>query len=339
MLTRLRLIPTVLLLLVASAALGHADPTVLSQAASNPSTQGYYTWASCADASGDPINTGYDNFSPTTASYVTAVQWRGNYVAYPSVPNDNPVGPDTTAFTISFLADDNGSPGDVLATSTVNNSDCNPQSLGTLGDFVYVGGGSTYTITYYSYRAVLPTPFAVAAGQKYWISIVGILNSNTVAWSWYSSGGSTDGSSLQDLHDGNAPVSRQYNRNFTLEGVPSAFLAGDVPLNNGVYYLGFPDGNYFGYYSYLSDPRYLYHFDLGYEYVFDANDSKSGVYLYDFKSKGFFYTSPSFPFPYLYDFSLNTTLYYYPDPDNAGHYNTNGTRYFYDFATGKIITK
>ena len=99
------------------------------------------------------------------------------------------------------------------------------------------------------------------------------------------------------------------------------------------------DGNYFGYYSFLSDSAYIYHFDLGYEYVLDANDGNDGVYLYDFASSTFFYTSPTFPFPYLYDFTLNKVLYYYPDPNNPGHYNTNGVRYFYDFGTGQIITK
>ena len=117
------------------------------------------------------------------------------------------------------------------------------------------------------------------------------------------------------------------------------FFTGEVPLSGGVYYLAFPSGNYFGYYSYLTDPAYIYHFDLGYEYVFDAADNKSGVYLYDFASNDFFYTSPGFPFPYLYDFSLNSVLYYYPDPNNAGHYNTNSIRYFYDFNTGAIISK
>ena len=73
--------------------------------------------------------------------------------------------------------------------------------------------------------------------------------------------------------------------------------------------------------------------------MFDAADGKSGVYFYDFASSTFFYTSPTFPFPYLYDFTLGTVLYYYPDTNNAGHYNTNGIRYFYDFATGTIITK
>ena len=118
-----------------------------------------------------------------------------------------------------------------------------------------------------------------------------------------------------------------------------AFFAGETPVGNGVYFLAFPGGNYFGFYSFLSEPGYLYHFDLGYEYVIDANDGQSGIYLYDFKSKDFFYTSPGFPFPYLYDFGLQSIVYYYPDPNNAGHYNTDGVRYFYVFSNGQTITK
>jgi hypothetical protein len=116
-----------------------------------------------------------------------------------------------------------------------------------------------------------------------------------------------------------------------------AFFTGEVSLGNGVYYLQFPNGNVFGYYSYLTDPHWIYHFDMGFEYWFDANDGHSGIFFYDFASNHFFYTSPSFPFPYLYDFSLNTVLYYFPDPNRPGHYTTN-PRYFYNFATGQIIT-
>ena len=72
--------------------------------------------------------------------------------------------------------------------------------------------------------------------------------------------------------------------------------------------------------------------------MFDAADGKSGVYLYDFASQSFFYTSPTFPFPYLYDFTLKSVLYYYPNTASAGHYTSN-PRYFFNFATGKIITK
>jgi len=108
-------------------------------------------------------------------------------------------------------------------------------------------------------------------------------------------------------------------------------------LVNSVYYLQFPNGTPFGYYAYLTDQHFIYHFDMGYEYWFDANDGHNGIFFYDFMSNHFFYTSPSFPFPYLYDFSLNTVLYYFPDPNNPGHYTSN-PRYFYNFATGQIIT-
>ena len=118
-----------------------------------------------------------------------------------------------------------------------------------------------------------------------------------------------------------------------------AFFAGQADLGNGVYYLSFADSTYFGYYSFLADPNYIYHFDLGYEYVFDANDGKAGVYLYDFASSDYFYTSPTFPFPYLYDFGLDSVVYYYPDPNNPGHYNTDGYRFFYVFNTGQIVVK
>ncbi len=122
--------------------------------------------------------------------------------------------------------------------------------------------------------------------------------------------------------------------------VPSSlpsFFNGAVPLSGGFYYLAFANGNLFGYYN-LDFYPYLYHSDLGFEYVIDANDGKSGVYLYDFASKTFFYTSPSYPFPYLYDFTLKTVLYYFPDTGRPGHYTSN-PRYFYNFATQEVITK
>ena len=116
------------------------------------------------------------------------------------------------------------------------------------------------------------------------------------------------------------------------------FFTGQESFGNGFYYLRFPIGNYFGYYGFLDDPDYLYHTDLGYEYVLDADDGRNGVYLYDFASNGFFYTNPVFPFPYLYDFNLQAVLYYFPDMNNPGRFASN-PRYFYNFATGQIIAK
>ena len=146
----------------------------------------------------------------------------------------------------------------------------------------------------------------------------------------------SDGSFYGTTQDGGAYGAGTIFR-LTVTAHP-AFFTGQTPVGNGVYYLAFPDGSPFGFYSFLDEVNYLFHFDLGYEYVFDANDGQDGVYLYDFASRSFFYTSPTFPFPYLYDFKLGTVLYYYPDTNNLGRYTSN-PRAFYNFATGQIITK
>lgn len=145
----------------------------------------------------------------------------------------------------------------------------------------------------------------------------------------------TGASSSGSLGQGGA-VGDQSNINFTGAPDPS-FFAGAVSLGSGVEYLSFPNGNVFGYYTNASFP-WIYHFDMGYMYYFDAHDGKGGADFYDATSGHFFYTSPAYPFPYLYDFTLKAVLYYYPDPNNAGRYTTN-PRYFYNTATQQIITQ
>jgi plastocyanin len=115
-----------------------------------------------------------------------------------------------------------------------------------------------------------------------------------------------------------------------------AFFTGETALGGSWYYLQFANGTPFGFYSYLADPHFIYHIDLGFEYLLDANDANHGIYFYDFASSAFFYTSPSL-FPDLYDFSLTAWLYYLPDANNPGRY-THNPRWFFNFATGQWIT-
>jgi hypothetical protein len=122
---------------------------------------------------------------------------------------------------------------------------------------------------------------------------------------------------------------------YDLFGHP-AFFSGETALGGGWYYLQFANGTPFGFYSYLSDQHFIYHVDLGFEYLFDANDANHGIFFYDFASNSFFYTSPS-TFPFLYDFSLNAWLYYLPDVANPGRY-THNPRWFFNFATGHWLT-
>jgi uncharacterized protein (TIGR03437 family) len=112
-----------------------------------------------------------------------------------------------------------------------------------------------------------------------------------------------------------------------------AFFTGEVNLGSGVYYLQFPDNNLFGYYNFVTGAIY-YHYDMGYEAFIPG--SAADIYLFDFASGHWFYTSSTL-FPYLYDFTLKAWLYYLPDTKNPGHYTSN-PRYFSNLTTGKILT-
>jgi hypothetical protein len=118
----------------------------------------------------------------------------------------------------------------------------------------------------------------------------------------------------------------------TFTAVP-AFFTGQVSVGSGVEYLQFPNSTVFGYYT-LVATSILYHYDMGYEAFIPG--SASDVYLYDFTSGHWWYSSNT-SFPYLYDFTLNAWLYYFPDTKNSGHYSTN-PRSFSNLTTGQIFT-
>ncbi len=113
-----------------------------------------------------------------------------------------------------------------------------------------------------------------------------------------------------------------------------AFFSGEAALGNNIYYLAFPNGNVFGYYSTAYYP-YLYHFDAGFSYFVDGGNASA--YLYDFTSGSWWYTGAAL-WPYVYDFSLNSWLYYFPDATDATRY-TRSPRYFYNFTTRSVITR
>jgi uncharacterized repeat protein (TIGR03803 family) len=125
-----------------------------------------------------------------------------------------------------------------------------------------------------------------------------------------------------------------------VSGVTPAFFAGEAFLGNGTYYLSFPNGTLFGYYGFLTGSpitpnAWVYHVDLGYEYLLEGTPPGS-IYVWDFSSQHWWYTSASL-FPYLYDFTLNSFIYYFPDTKTPGHYTAN-PRYFSNLTTGKIFT-
>jgi uncharacterized repeat protein (TIGR01451 family) len=119
----------------------------------------------------------------------------------------------------------------------------------------------------------------------------------------------------------------------TIAAPGMAFFAGSVNGGGGTQYLQFPNGKVFGYYAFLSS-NWMFHVDLGYEYVIPGNGPE--VYLWDLSSGEWWYTNAS-SFPYLYDFTRNAWIYYFPDTNKTGHYTTN-PRWFVNMTTGVIFT-
>jgi len=122
----------------------------------------------------------------------------------------------------------------------------------------------------------------------------------------------------------------------TLTVSPMPFFASAVSIGNPFLSMTFPGANLFGTFAYLASNQIIYHVDLGYEGIVAANDAANGVYMYDFKSGHWLYTSPS-TFPFMYDFTLKAWLYYFPAQGNTGHYSSN-PRNFVNMTTGQFFT-
>jgi SAM-dependent methyltransferase len=113
------------------------------------------------------------------------------------------------------------------------------------------------------------------------------------------------------------------------------FFNGQVKGTVDKLHLRFPNGIPFGFFANMGS-NWIYHVDLGDEYVAPGNDTANSIYMWDLKTTHWLYASPA-AFPYLYDFTLNAWLYYFPDTHNPGHYTAN-PRYFANMTTGQIFS-
>src|SRR5262249_4504837 len=83
---------------------------------------------------------------------------------------------------------------------------------------------------------------------------------------------------MASVADGGAVGASAEDSTILTASVHPAFFAGELAAGNGVYSLRFPNGNLFGYYSYLSG-GWIYHFDAGYLAV--TPGSGADAYFWD----------------------------------------------------------
>jgi hypothetical protein len=160
----------------------------------------------------------FDDFLLAGSAQVETVSWQGFWVNFDQ-PTPTPApAPDVTSWEVAFFADNAGAPGALLASQSFAAAAVTSTFLGN-GTF---SGGGTYNAAYYDYRVTLPTAFAAAAGQTYWLSILSLSPNFNPAFAWRASGdGLGDSSFQQQLGAGMSVVNAvavARDRAFILEG-------------------------------------------------------------------------------------------------------------------------
>jgi len=134
----------------------------------------------------------YDDFTSAVTTTIRTVSWQGGYCGGPLVlPLGTPQPPPVAAassFEVVFYRDDtNGRPAwysTPLYEVTFTPADAHEQFTFDSGS---TGNRCTVyppTATYYDYTAVLPTPFPVTAGTRYWLLVRAIPRTTGIVWGW-----------------------------------------------------------------------------------------------------------------------------------------------------------
>jgi len=113
-----------------------------------------------------------------------------------------------------------------------------------------------------------------------------------------------------------------------------AFFSGEIEIGTNTFYLA-KSGTAFGFYQWRTSSQ-IHHLDLGDEYVLPSQEKTPAVYLFDFKSGHWFYSSFS-QLPYLYDLTQKVWLRYLPEPGRPGRYTAHPRR-FQNMSNGLTIT-
>lgn len=169
----------------------------------NPAAGGvasYEARTSMAPTNGADATSMFDDFQPTAAASIGSVKWQGIYcVQAASAPAPAPT---ATEFVVSFHADSAGRP---VTTSTLLQARYTAtQAAQTPGGQVpnlSCGTAASTTWALYDYSVTLPTPFAAAAGTRYWVRVQAVTPSYDVFWGWRS--GSTANAQSLMLFMGN----------------------------------------------------------------------------------------------------------------------------------------
>jgi hypothetical protein len=120
------------------------------------------------------------------------VSWQGGYCSGPVTvpPGTGPLPPPAAAsssFQLAFYPDDNGRPAwfrTALYEVTLTPAEALEQFTFDSGSTADGFAWQAPTATYYDYTALLPMPFPVTAGTRYWLLVRADTGNTGIAWGW-----------------------------------------------------------------------------------------------------------------------------------------------------------
>lgn len=134
----------------------------------------------------------YDDFTSAVTTTIRTVSWQGGYCSggVTPPPGTRPQPPPTAAsssFQLAFYPDDNGRPAwfrRALSEVTLMPAEAHEQFTFDSGSTADGCAWQAPTATYYDYTAVLPMPFPVTAGTRYWLLLRADTGNTGIAWGW-----------------------------------------------------------------------------------------------------------------------------------------------------------
>lgn len=133
----------------------------------------------------------FDDFTSEVTAIIRTVSWQGGYCAgaggFPGAPPISPPAAAARSFQILFYSDVGGRPnwnGAPLYDVTVSATDAHEQFTFDTGPTTAGCNQQPWTASYYDYAAVLPTPFAVTAGTRYWLIVLADTRGTRTTWGW-----------------------------------------------------------------------------------------------------------------------------------------------------------
>jgi len=168
-------------------------------------------WTSHIDTSVTGFRTN-DNFSLSAPASINQASWLGIYVNSADLTDASP---NTNDWVIRFQADNAGTPGSVLLSSTQTAAQVATQVLGN-------GLYNNNPVTIYEFTALFPASFSAAANTTYWFSPLSRATTFSPLFSWIEGAGG-DAASFQSAFTacvGTGSGVREGDRAFALASVP-----------------------------------------------------------------------------------------------------------------------